>query len=350
MKNNNSDFFNDINQVLDSTIEGILILENGFIVNINNSLINILGYDKKDDVIGNLAAGCLMPSSKETFIQYNNNMFQEISLLSKEGNSIPALIQIKDIQVKNKDFKMVSVLDLTELKKKESLLIKQSRLAAMGEMISMIAHQWRQPLTAISAAIINLKLKISMNKVDLDFFDSKMDEINSYLQYTSGTIDDFRDFFKNDKIKQHFCLNELVKITTDLILPSLKAQDIKITIEDKKLNKLYLYENELLQVILNIINNSKDAFLDNNTNNPQINITFFENKSEQHLLIEDNAGGIPQNIINRVFEPYFSTKSDLNGTGLGLYMSQIIVEKHCNGKILVNNTQEGCCFKIVIGK
>jgi len=350
MKNKYESFFNEINQVLDSTIEGILLLEDGFIVNINNSFIKILGYDTKNEIIGNLASGCLMPSSHETFIEYNNNMFQEISLLSKEGNAIPAIIQIKDIEIKNKIFKMVSILDLTELKKKESLLIKQSRLAAMGEMISMIAHQWRQPLTAISAAIIHLKFKISMNKVDLDFFDSKMDEINSYLQYTSNTIDDFKDFFKNDKIKHHFCLNELVQHTVDLILPTLKVHEIEIDIENKKLNQLFLYENELLQVILNILNNARDAFVENNIKNPKIDISFFENEKEQHILIQDNAGGIPENIINRVFEPYFSTKDDLNGTGLGLYMSKIIVEKHCKGKILVNNTNGGCCFKIVIGK
>lgn len=348
MKNNNDNFFNEINQILDSTIEGILLIEDGFIVNINNSFIKILGYNTKDEIIGNLATGCLLPSSQETFIEYNNNMFQEISLLSKEGNIIPAIIQIKDIEIKNKIFKMVSILDLTELKKKESLLIKQSRLAAMGEMISMIAHQWRQPLTAISVAIANLKLRISMKKVDIDLFYSKLDEINTYLQYTSETIDDFRDFFKNDKIKHKFYLNELVQLTVDLVLPSLKAHDIKINIEDKKLNQLFLYENELLQVILNIINNAKDAFLENKIEKPKINISFLEDKQHQTVQIEDNAGGIPDNIINRIFEPYFSTKDDLNGTGLGLYMSKIIVERNCNGKILVNNTEDGCCFKIVI--
>ena len=346
----NEDFFNEINTILDSTIEGILLSKDGFIVNINKSFVDILGYESKADITGNLAAGCLLPSAKESFIEYNNNMFQEISLLSKDGAIIPAIIQIKDIEIKNRDFKMVSILDLTELKKKETLLIKQSRLAAMGEMISMIAHQWRQPLTAISVAIANLKLKTAMKKVDLDFFDLKLDEINTYLQYTSQTIDDFKDFFKNDKAKKYFCLNDLVQNGVNMVLPSLKIHGIEIKVEDKKLNKLFLNQNELLQVLLNIINNSKDAFLENKTKESIINIEFFENKQEQHVIIEDNAGGIPNDIIDRIFEPYFSTKDDLNGTGLGLYMSKIIVEQQCNGSILVNNTEKGCRFTVIISK
>ncbi len=350
MKNYDENFFEEVDTILNTTIEGIILIKDGFIVNVNNAFINILNYDSKEELIGFLAAGCLMPYSKEKFIKYNQLMFQEISLLSKDGICIPAIIQIKDIKIKKESFKMVSILDLSELKRKESLLLKQSRLAAMGEMISMIAHQWRQPLAAIASATTHLKLKIAKQDINLDFFNSKIEEINSYIQYTSHTVDDFRDFFKNDKSKQYFKLNELVNISVKLLLPSLEDVGIKVIVKDKDLTKLYLYENELIQVILNIINNSKDAFLEKKTLKPQINILFDENEKEQSISIIDNAGGIPQNIISKIFDPYFSTKDNLNGSGIGLYMSKIIVEKHSNGKISASNTQDGCCFKIVINK
>ena len=350
MDYHNLNFFNDIDILLDSTIEGIIITKDGFIVNANQSFIDIIGYEDKGQVIGHLATGCLMPSAKETFIEYNKNMFQEISLISKDGHIIPAIIQIKDIIIKEVDFKIVSIVDLTELKKKETLLLKQSRFAAMGEMISMIAHQWRQPLMAISVAIANLKMKVSMKKVDLDFFDSKMDEINTYLQYTSETINDFKDFFKDEKVKKRFYLNELIQSGVSMITPSFKMYGIEIEIKDEKLTELYLQQNELLQVFLNIINNSKDAFIENKTEHPLIQISFEEQSQMQTVYIKDNAGGIALGVIDRIFEPYFSTKDDLNGTGLGLYMSKIIVEKQCNGKILVENQDEGCCFKIILNK
>ena len=343
-------FFDDIDMLLDATIEGILITKDGFIVNANQSFIDIIGYENKSKVIGNLATGCLMPSAKETYIEHNKNTFQEISLISKEGSFIPAMMQIKDIIIKDIEFKIISIIDLTEMKEKESLLLKQSRLAAMGEMISMIAHQWRQPLMAISVAVTNLKMKLSMKKVDIDFFETKLDEVNQYLQYTSETINDFKDFFKNDKPKQRFFLNKLVQSGVNMIVPSFKMHGITINIADTKLGELYLQQNELLQVFLNIINNAKDAFIENKTEHPRIDISFLETATTQEVYIQDNAGGIPAHIIDRIFEPYFSTKDELNGTGLGLYMCKIIVERQCNGKILVENTKEGCCFKIILNK
>ncbi len=341
-------FFEEINTVLNATIEGVLLIDNGFIANVNDPFIKSLGYKSKDDLIGNLATGCLMPSSAEKYIEFNKTKFQEVILLSKDGELIPAIIKITDITLKSKLFKMVSVLDLTELKEKETLLLKQSRMAAMGEMISMIAHQWRQPLAAISSATASMKLKIAMNKADLKLFDKKIDEVGTYLQYMSKTIDDFRDFFKNDKRKCHFYLNELVDLSIKMILPALQTHGIDVTIQKKELSKIFLYENELVQVILNILNNAKDALVDNKISKPYIDIQFEEKEQCQIVTISDNAGGIPDHIINHIFEPYFSTKENKNGTGLGLYMCKIIIEKHCNGQILVNNTQEGCCFTIIL--
>lgn len=344
-------FFDEINIILDATIEGILIIKDGFIVNTNESFIKILGYDSKSEIIGNLASGCLMPSSESKFLEYNHNTFQEISLLSKDIEIIPAIIQIKDIQIKAKDFKMVSIVDLSELKKKEKMLLSQSRLAAMGEITSMISHQWKQPLTKISAVITNLSLKIAMKNIDADTFKTKINEINNYVQYMSKTIDDFTGFLQQNKTKEYVNIQELVSKATNITNPSNITEDsneIKINIKDEKLNEILISKNLLLQVILNIINNAKDSLKQNNIKNPKIDISFEENENSQILYIKDNGDGISEENMDKIFEPYFSTKKSLNGTGLGLYICKTIIEKHCNGNIEVTSNKGSCCFKITL--
>jgi PAS domain S-box-containing protein len=344
-----AEFFDDISPILDSTIGGIVLIENGFIINVNQPFLDILNY-KKEEVVGHLASGCLLPFSKEKFIEYNHSFFQEITLLAKNGEIIPAIIKIKDIVYKEHTLKMVSILDLTQTKENELIMLKQSRFAAMGEMISMIAHQWRQPLSSIAAIISSVKLKIAKESLDLKKLDKKSDEINTHLQYMSQTIDDFRSFFKNDKQKQWFYLNDLLNETINMVSPSFQNCNIQIQFSEKNMKQLYLLENELLQVFLNILNNSKDAFLQNQTKTPLINIDLQEDDKYQIVYITDNAGGIDPEMIHRVFEPYFTTKDNLNGTGIGLYMSKMIIEKHCQGRISVNNIDEGCCFKVMIAK
>lgn len=351
MNNFEEIFTNEINLILNSTIEGIVLIKNGFIVHTNETLLKMLQYNSSKELIGNLAAGLILPSSKKKFIEYNHEHLQEINLLNMHGEIIPAMIQIKDITLKETTFKMVCIIDLIQVKQKENLLLKQSRHAAMGEMISMIAHQWRQPLAAISVAVSNIKLKIALKKVNYEVFDRKINEVNDYLQYMSKTIDDFKNFFQDDKKKHFLLVNHLTLQAINMIKPSLDALNIKINQEDNQsLSKIHIYKNEIIQVILNLINNSKDAFIEKEIKNPEISIFFEETKHAQIIYIQDNAGGIKEEILKYVFEPYFSTKDSLNGTGLGLYMSKLIVEEHCNGKIEVNNINKGCCFKITLIK
>ncbi len=189
-----------------------------------------------------------------------------------------------------------------------------------------------------------------MKRIDIDFFGSKINEINNYLQVTSQTVDVFKNFFNNNQSKRFFYLQELIQLTVSMIQVSLEDNNIQINIENKKLQKLYVHENELIQVIMNIINNARDALIERKIKKPKINISYDENEHEQIIFIEDNAQGIEENIISQIFEPYFSTKATLEGTGLGLYMSKMIIQRYCGGDILVNNTQEGCCFKIIISK
>ena len=343
--NSKNNPFTNINEIIDNTIEGILIIKDGFINHANKSLMDILCYEDENELIGNLAIGILIPTSKEKFIEYNSKIFQEISLLNKNGDIIPAIIKIKDININNNPYKMVSILDLSELKKNEKILLEQSKLAAMGEMVSIIAHQWRQPLSAIGSIITRIKLKYNLKDIDLSTYDEKLTQINNYIQYMSNTIDHFRDFLIKDSKKDLIKLEQIVNNTYSLIQNSFDLIGIKVIINpSESLENIYLYKNDLIQVILNILNNAKDALVLNNISNPQITIKFSQIDAFQIIEIEDNAGGIDLNIIEKIFNPYFSSKEKKNGTGLGLYICKIIVEKHLNGEISVKNTKNGASF------
>jgi PAS domain S-box-containing protein len=345
-----TEIFMDLNEIINNAIEGILIIKNGFIQNMNQSLLDILGYENKNELIGNLATGILIPTSKEKFIKYNSKIFQEISIITKNGDIIPVIIKIKDITFSNEEYKMVSILDLSELKEKERMVVLQSKHSAMGEMISMIAHQWRQPLACVSSIVNRIKLKNNMNKVDKEFLNTVLDEMNDYIQYMSNTIDDFRNFFSIDTKKELISLPEIVLNVQKLINKSFDSQNIKIDIQYSELTKRYLFKNELVQIVLNILNNSRDAFLERNVQNPQIKISFFEDENSQNIFIEDNAKGIDEKIITNIFDPYFSTKSKKNGSGLGLYICKTILEKDDQGTIKVENKNDGVLFSIVIKK
>ena len=346
----NNNLFTNINEIIDNTIEGILIIENGFIKHVNKPLMEILCYEDESELIGNLAIGILVPTSKERFIRYNSKTFQEISLLNKNANIIPAIIKIKDIHINNISYKMVSILDLSEVKKNEKIVLEQSKLAAMGEMLSIIAHQWRQPLSTIGAIVTRLKLKYELKSIDIDFYDEKITLINEHIQYMSNTIDHFRDFLKkNDNKKEFVKLDEVFYDSYKLVKNSFETQGIIFEINTlSSLKNIYLCRNDLLQIILNILNNAKDAFSINHTKNPKITISFFQDDLFQTIKVLDNAGGIDESIIDNIFTPYFSTKKEKNGTGLGLYICKMILEKHLNGQISVENIDNGALFTIKI--
>ncbi|WP_457749842.1 response regulator [Sulfurimonas sp.] len=227
---------------------------------------------------------------------------------------------------------------------KDKLMFTQSRQAQMGEMISMIAHQWRQPLNAISAATTVIELKAQMAKLDAQEAKKITTKIQDYTQYLSHTIDDFRDFFKPQKEKKVTDFQSIVQKALTLTQNVLEQKHILLEQKVQDLTSFSGYENELIQVVLNIINNARDALLSQHIKQPKISIFIEANK----LTITDNAGGIPSNIIKKIFDPYFSTKENKNGTGLGLYMSKIIVQDHCGGTLKVQNSNNGAMFSIEI--
>ena len=241
-------------------------------------------------------------------------------------------------------------------RQKDQHILQQSRLAQMGEMISMIAHQWRQPLGSISAVVAGLKLKLLLNKFDLTsdegreahklFTNESLHKIEEYVRFLTNTIDDFRNFFKPDKHQESVVTISLVNRTLEIIGKALEINGIHLTIEQHAHRKITTYANELTQVILNILKNAEDVIKERGVYHPQVTITTKEKDGYQIIEIEDNAGGIAPHILPHIFEPYFSTKNEKNGTGLGLYMSKIIIEEHCQGNIYAHNTQEGAKFVI----
>ena len=244
------------------------------------------------------------------------------------------------------------------LQKKDQQLFNQSRQAQMGEMISMIAHQWRQPLGAISSTVVNLQMKLELEAFDLntkegaqeskEYFTQRLSNVENYVQNLTTTIDDFRNFYKPNKKSVVTTLEHVVEKALSIVEKSLEVQGTKLILDAQSKKELKLYENEMMQVILNILKNAQDNFIDKKIKNPEIKIKIIENS----IIICDNGGGIPEDIIENIFDPYFSTKDDKNGTGLGLYMSKTIVEEHHNGKISVENKNEiegtgaGACFII----
>jgi len=233
-----------------------------------------------------------------------------------------------------------------ELQEKQKQLLQQSRLAQMGEMISMIAHQWRQPLTAISSTSSTILLKAKLNKLDKELAMELSSKINEYSKHLSSTIDDFRNFFKADKKQDITSFSIMIDNVISIVKLSLDSKKIRIIKELKYKEPFKTYPNELKQVILNLIKNAEDALVENKTTDPYIKIKTYQKGDKIILEVSDNAGGIPKNVLSKIFDPYFSTKKKKDGTGLGLYMSKTIIEDHCGGAMSAYNNEEGAVFKI----
>jgi|GEM_PF-3524164 len=233
---------------------------------------------------------------------------------------------------------------------KDKLMIKHSRQAAMGEMIGMIAHQWRQPITAIGISANNMLLDIDLDDIDSDDFKESLEVITTQVQFLSKTIDDFRNFFKPNKEQERVLISEVLNESISIIGKNLENSNIKLTLDFKDETKINLFKNELIQVFLNIIKNAQDVLKEKSIENASINIESFEDSETITVLITDNGGGVENEVIDRVFDPYFSTKNEKNGTGLGLYMSKMIIEDHLKGVIKIYNRDSGAVLDIKIPK
>lgn len=280
------------------------------------------------------------------------------SFSTKLENAINACKYHFDLLTINQNLALRIEEEVEKNRQKDKHIMQQSRMAQMGEMISMIAHQWRQPLGSISAVVAGMKLKILLNKFDLtseegreankQFTQESLHKIEEYVRFLTNTIDDFRNFFKPDKHKESTSLLKLVHRTLEIIGKALEINGITVHVDSYTSKEIMVYANEVTQVILNILKNAEDVFKERGVDSASIHIAIFDEETTQVITIEDNAGGIPANILPHIFEPYFSTKQEKNGTGLGLYMSKIIIEEHCHGSLTAENTPVGAKFTIKI--
>ncbi|CAA6809273.1 MAG: Unknown protein [uncultured Sulfurovum sp.] len=239
--------------------------------------------------------------------------------------------------------------EVKKQREKENLLIQQSKQAALGEMIGNIAHQWRQPISAVSAVMMNIKWTAIAHGAQKDFLDERINEANEQLNFMSQTIDDFRNFFKPDKEKENFNLVEEVQRAYSLLEAILQYNNIILHVNADEEFIAYGYPNEFSQVIFNIVSNAKDVLIQREVSSPEITIDI--SQDVEHVICEicDNAGGINETYLEKIFEPYFTTK-DVNGTGIGLYISKEIIHKHMKGTLHVENTSIGAKFTISIPK
>jgi len=255
----------------------------------------------------------------------------------------------KNLNDFNNKLKIEISKEITKNKLQAQQLLQKSKHAQMGEMISMIAHQWRQPLNSISVTSNNLNFKIMMNDINKDEFTKEINLISNYSQHLSNTIDDFRDFFKSNKSKEKISLNKIANDVLGIIGNSIEYQGIKIVLNLNSKKELNTFENELKQVLLNIIKNAEDILIEKKITTPIITISTRDTSNNECILcIKDNAGGVDKEIMTKIFDPYFSTKKAKDGTGLGLYMSKTIIQDHCGGKLNVSNDLDGAVFEIVL--
>jgi len=237
---------------------------------------------------------------------------------------------------------------LLRLQEKEEIMIAQSRQAAMGEMIGMIAHQWRQPLSIISMGANNMVVDIELDEINPDSFRKYLDTIMEQIEHLTGTINDFRNFFRQNKDKDSVAIIDVINETLKIVSKSLEHKNIEINIDNKSYIQTEIYSRELLQVFINLINNAKESILNHSKKDGKIYINIYDDLKNITIDICDNGEGLDDKIIDKIFNPYFSTKLEKSGTGLGLYISKTIIEKHLYGTISAHNTDDGACFSINI--
>ncbi len=363
--------------ITNHTIQAIIIYKNGICIEANKVACELLGYTR-EELVGTNIFRLITDKSKAEVrkkLKEEHTEPYEIEFIRKDGEIIYVLSKGDYITLNGEKVRVGSAVDITELKKlqnkleelnetlekkvekaleeirrKDVVMLQQSKLASMGEMLSMIAHQWRQPLNTIAANINTLLLKIEMENNNPEFLKQKLLNIMDYVKHLSETIEDFRDFFKQDKTKISTSIDEVIENTLKIAKDSLDRANIELNLKLNARTKINIYANELKHVVLNLINNARDALLERNAESPYIEIETYETEDKIFIKILDNAGGIEKSVMQKIFEPYFTTKNSKEGTGIGLYMSKIIIENHMKGSIYAKNTDSGAEFIVEIPK
>ena len=344
----------ELKLLFDTTMEAIIIFKDYKIVDCNQIAIELCNHKSKESLL-----------QKDIHSLLNKNVIEkihtkpvEVTITREDKTSFKALVNIKNTNIKSQDYKILTIIDISDIKRKENLLAEQTKLAAMGEMIGNIAHQWRQPLNIISITASGSRLKKEMNLLTDEMLNDALKSISETTEHLSNTIDVFKDFLKEDKEKSLFNLTQNINNNISLIESILKENHIILDLNLDNDIYLYNFANEFSQALINILHNASDAINSKRKKDELrlIKITTKQTKDSVLIEIVDNAGGIDKEIIDKIFEPYFTTKHKYQGTGLGLYMTHKIIQTSMKGKITVSNKQFvfenkeciGALFKITL--
>jgi len=335
---------------------GLLIRDiNGLTLNVNDKLVKLLGYKDKADFIGKPCQDFSLKKNEEDFKLFLNKLkdnktgsfFDELKLQKKDASFIDAFVTTSSFKVdKDLMYIITSVVDITLMKNKDRVLTKQAKMAAMGEMIENIAHQWKQPLSNANALHLNMSMDFNNKTLSEKKFNKYLLDMEDINMYLSSTVNDFSNFLNKNKKTQRLNFQELLEKTISMSKVILLKNDIKFILKIKNNLIINSYPSELMQVLFILINNSNEAFLEKDTLNKTIIVSLNSKNNEIHLTFSDNGGGIENCNINNIFNLYFSTKEEHIGFGLGLFIAKSIIEKTFNGKLLAENINSGVLFTL----
>ena len=327
----------EMSLIFDTTMEAIILFKDKKVINCNKIALDLFKKRSKKELIGKKLNDIIYD---ENIIKTINTHPLETKIKIDNINSFEAIINLKDTLINNQMIQILTIVNIDELKKKESLLAEQSKLAAMGEMIGNIAHQWRQPLNIISITASNLNLLKNIGNLQEDKLQDSLELILRTTEHLSNTIETFNDFFKQHKEKTLFNLKQNIVNDTLLLDTIFKLNNIEVLFDLDENIEIFGVSNELSQALINILNNAKDALIQNIDEKESRLIKISTKKSDSQIIItiSDNALGINNEFINKIFEPYFTTKHQYQGTGLGLYMTRKIISTSFKGEISVQNS------------
>ena len=339
--------------LLDATMEAIILFKDDLIIDCNQIAVELFNYSSKEELLNKDLKKLIF---NKKILEKIHDKPIEANILREDKTSFKALINIKDTNHNSQIFKILTIVDVSEIRRKENLLAEQTKLAAMGEMMGNIAHEWRQPLNIISITASGTKIKKELDLLTDEFLLDSLKQISDTTAHLSDTIDVFKDFFKDNKEKSLFNLSQNISNTLSLLESILKENRILVNLNLDNDIYIYNFANEFSQAIINILHNANDA-IKNKLDADDIriiNISTRQEKNKAIIEITDNAGGIAKDVIKKIFEPYFTTKHKYQGTGLGLYMTHKIIKMSMKGSISVSNkkiifedkTYKGANFRI----
>lgn len=255
-----------------------------------------------------------------------------------------------ELEEQNKELEKLISIEVEKNRQKDKIMFHQNKMASMGEMLNNISHQWRQPLMELSSVFMPIQARLNFDlELDREELKVAIEKMNIITNYMSSTIDDFRSFFATNKEKTSFKISEQINATFNILSSTLKANGIMLDIIIKANPRIMGCKNEYTQVLINIINNAKDILIQRKVKEPKIILTITQNEKEVIILIKDNGGGIKVEPLEDIFKPFF-TFDKKDGTGIGLFMSKLIIENNMQGRLCVENIKNGALFKIITPK